>query len=122
MQIDLEAVEDLALNGAKQETIADALEFSVNLFRTHKDLKRCYKKAVAERKINLRHWQTQKAKSGDTGMLIWLGKQELGQREPKTETDVNLKENAAADEKLKTEIAAIQAGYRDEQSNAEIGD
>lgn len=93
--IDLEMVEDLASNGCKQETIADLMEFSVNLFRTHKDLKRRYKKAVAERKARLRFWQTQRAKAGDTGMLIWLGKQELGQREPKNETEIEMKNGKA---------------------------
>ena len=91
VQIDLEMVEDLAENGCKQETIADLMGFSINLFRTHKDLKRCYKKAVADRKAKLRFWQTQRAKAGDTGMLIWLGKQELGQREPKNETEIEMK-------------------------------
>lgn len=37
------------------------------------------RQAKASRKIRLRQKQYQKALEGDTGMLIWLGKQELGQ-------------------------------------------
>jgi hypothetical protein len=37
------------------------------------------REAKASRRIRLRQKQYQKALEGDTGMLIWLGKQELGQ-------------------------------------------
>ena len=32
-------------------------------------------------KLSLRHWQMNAAKSGNVQMLIWLGKQYLGQRD-----------------------------------------
>lgn len=44
---------------------------------------RIYKKARSEANTSLRRVQMEKALSGDSGMLIWLGKQLLNQREPK---------------------------------------
>ena len=41
-----------------------------------------YKKYSAEGKMSLRRWQIQAAKAGSVPMLIWLGKQWLGQSEP----------------------------------------
>ena len=40
-----------------------------------------YEKTRSERKLSLRRAQTRLAMAGNVGMLIWLGKQELGQRD-----------------------------------------
>lgn len=40
-----------------------------------------YKRHAAVGKISLRRWQWQAAKKGNTSMLIWLGKQVLGQKD-----------------------------------------
>lgn len=49
---------------------------------------RVYKKAQAESKTSIRRIQMAKALDGDNTLLIWLGKQLLGQRD-KQEQDVN---------------------------------
>lgn len=40
-----------------------------------------YKQKSSRGKISLRRWQWRRAEEGDKTMLIWLGKQELGQRD-----------------------------------------
>ena len=67
--IDLEAVEELAAEGNTQADIADALDFARGNFLNRKDVMR----------LRLRHWQVQAAKGGNIQMLIWLGRQYLGQ-------------------------------------------
>lgn len=86
-QIDLEAVEDLLSVAASQEEIADLLEFDVSLFRKRIDLITAYKKGMQGFRVNLRRQQWLRARSGDTGMLIWLGKQYLDQKD-KQDVDV----------------------------------
>lgn len=43
-------------------------------------------KGYEEMRMSLRRWQYEKAKEGSVPMLIWLGKQYLGQREKIDET------------------------------------
>lgn len=47
-----------------------------------------YKKKSAGGKISLRRWQFKSAEAGNTSMLIFLGKQYLGQKE-QVEAEVN---------------------------------
>lgn len=44
-----------------------------------------YKKKSAKGKISIRRQQFRTAEAGNVSMLIWLGKQYLGQKEPKQE-------------------------------------
>ena len=46
-----------------------------------------YKKHSADGRKALRRWQMESAKKGNATMQIWLGKQYLGQKEPKTEIE-----------------------------------
>lgn len=80
-EIDLEAVQELASEGNTQAEIAEALGFSRSTFTHRKDLTEAYYKGVAEMKLSLRHWQFNAARGGNIQMLIWLGKQYLGQRD-----------------------------------------
>lgn len=80
-QIDLEMVDELAGVGCTQEEIANLLGFERNLFNTREDLSCTYKKGIENLRASLRRQQWLRARSGDTGMLIWLGKQLLGQKE-----------------------------------------
>jgi hypothetical protein len=49
-------------------------------------------KGRAERKLKLRQKQTEVALDGNVTMLIWLGKQELGQRDSMTTLPIDLKQ------------------------------
>lgn len=59
--------------------------------RTYKDgFSEIYKRHAAVGKTSLRRWQWQAAKKGNTSMLIWLGKQVLGQKDT-VEVDADVK-------------------------------
>ena len=79
--IDLDAVQELASEGNTQEEISKALGFSRATFHNRKEVTEAYYKGVAEMKLSLRHWQFSAARGGNIQMLIWLGKQYLGQRD-----------------------------------------
>ena len=55
--------------------------FCVDLFLTRQDVREAYKRGMLSAGVSLRHYQFMQAKSGNTTMLIWLGKQYLGQRD-----------------------------------------
>ena len=48
-------------------------------YRANKKAMEAYRWGVQESKLSLRHWQFLQAKSGNVQMLIWLGKNMLGQ-------------------------------------------
>lgn len=72
-------VESLSAMGASQESIADFLSIDDETLRTH--YSSALKQGGSRVSNRLRIMQLKKAYSGNTGMLIWLGKQLLGQSE-----------------------------------------
>lgn len=88
LEIDLEMVEDLVSVGCTQEEIASIMGFERTLFNTRKELNNIYKKGMDTFRASIRRQQWLRARAGDTGMLIWLGKQLLGQREKQ---DIDMK-------------------------------
>lgn len=80
-KIDLDAVRELASEGNTQEDIADALGFARSTFGNREDLKKAYWDGMADMRLSLRHFQFKAARDGNIQMLIWLGKQFLGQKE-----------------------------------------
>jgi hypothetical protein len=83
-KLDLEKIEIYASIGCTLEEIAVMCDCS------ERTLQRRATAAIAKgherMKTSLRRWQYEKAKSGNTTMLIWLGKQFLGQRDKIDET------------------------------------
>lgn len=83
-EINLALVESLAQIGCTQEEICAVVGCSVKTLRKHA------KQEIAEggekMKVSLRRWQYAKAKEGNVAMLIWMGKQYLGQRDRIDET------------------------------------
>lgn len=63
-------------------------------------------KARARRRLDIRSWQMKAAKRGVPALLIWLGKQELGQKEL-LELDLTDKD---LDNMTDDQLAAIAAG------------
>jgi len=75
--LDEDAIAQMALDGAKNTDIADRLGVDEGTIR--KGYSEILRKKRAERRMNLRRKQYEKAIRGDTVMLIWLGKNELDQ-------------------------------------------
>lgn len=80
-QIDYELVERLAQIQCTQEEIASALGCSTKTLQRDEEFSRIYKVSMDDGRKSLRRLQWDKAKQGNTTMLIWLGKQYLGQRD-----------------------------------------
>lgn len=79
IEVDLDDVRELAAEGNTCAHIAAVLGFSKATLFARKDVRAAYDAGRAELCVNLRHWQLEAAKSGNTQMLIWLGRQYLGQ-------------------------------------------
>ena len=83
-EIDYEAVEKLAGIQCTQEELASYLGCSVDTLT--RDAKFCgiYKSAMSKGRMSLRRHQWRALESGDKTMLVWLGKQYLGQSDRQT--------------------------------------
>jgi hypothetical protein len=88
-EIDYEAVERLARIHCTQEEIASFLNLSTKTLQRDDHFCLIYKKGIDEGKKSLRRLQWELAEQGDRTMLVWLGKQYLGQRDNK---DVSVSE------------------------------
>lgn len=77
-------VESLAAMGASEDSICDFLGFDRNTLEKY--FSATLKNGKSRVSNRLRMMQLKKAYTGNTGMLIWLGKQMLGQSEKKTVT------------------------------------
>jgi len=84
--IDLERVEALAKIGATQEEIASDLGISVDTLQRRKNFAAVYKSGMDQGRMSLRHKQFNLAMAGDKTMLVWLGKQLLGQTDKREVT------------------------------------
>ena len=82
--VDLAVVEGMASVGATIAEIADFLGVSEALVR--KKARAEIAKGKATLRIKLRRAQVKKALDGNPAMLIWLGKQMLGQTDQRTVT------------------------------------
>jgi len=85
-QIDEETVERMASVGCTVEEIA--LVLGCNKRTLERRFVAVLEKGRARLKTGLRHKQVQLAMAGDKTMLVWLGKQLLGQKD-RTEAEVN---------------------------------
>lgn len=88
IELDVEKIRELSANGSTQEEIAAEMQCSVDT------LQRNYRQYLQDGflcgNISIRKAQFRKAMNGDTGMLIWLGKTRLGQKEPESTKDNSL--------------------------------
>ena len=96
LEFDLTEVEKLGMLGATAADIAAWFNCGLRTIerrmgKADGDFRRAYDKGFGRLKISLRRQQIEAAKSGNTAMLIWLGKQLLDQadkREIKEESTV----------------------------------
>ena len=86
--IDYPLVEKLGQIQCTQEEIANILDISVRTLQRDEEFCRLYKKGIESGKMSLRRFQWEEAKKGNTTTLVWLGKQYLGQREPREEVEI----------------------------------
>jgi hypothetical protein len=79
--INYATVEKLATLQCTQEEIASFLGLSIDTLT--RDAKFCgiYKTAIDKGRVSLRRHQWKALAAGNTTMLVWLGKQYLGQRD-----------------------------------------
>jgi len=120
-----------------KKTICDVLECNPNTltawcYRTYgTDFAHARDKFKSRTKLSLRQKQYQVAMSGDTNMLKWLGKQELGQAEVTTSNNVEVEDLKAisqmleiSDEELNKFTAQSEIIYNGKgvEKDAEIND
>tara|TARA_B110000438_G_scaffold303605_1_gene365923 strand:- start:3036 stop:3452 length:417 start_codon:yes stop_codon:yes gene_type:complete len=105
-QIDGEQVRKLAALHCTVDEIADILECSRDtLYRHHKEE---LEKGRAEGKMRLRTMQFKSASNGSASMLIWLGKQMLGQKDQHEVIAVDEEEKRLDDEAVDDLLKKIQ--------------
>lgn len=80
-ELDYELIEELANIQCTQDEIASCLNVNVKTLRADDKFLELYKKGQETGKKSLRRYQFDCAKKGNSAMLIWLGKQYLGQRD-----------------------------------------
>ena len=80
-EIDWEAVERLAMIQCTQQEIASFIGVDINTLRQHSEFLTIYNKGQDAGKMSLRRKQWAALEKGNNTMLIWLGKQYLGQRD-----------------------------------------
>ena len=88
--IDVEQVEKLAGLGCTNTEIASFFDVGEHVIR--KSYAEFLEKGRDKGKIRLRQWQMKAAERGKVAMLIWLGKQMLGQTDKQEITTTELPE------------------------------
>lgn len=79
IKVDRSLVEKMASWGCKNEEIAAHFRCSAQTIERRFEPE--LTKGRADLKMSLRQWQLASAKKGNVAMLIWLGKQMLGQQD-----------------------------------------
>lgn len=80
-EIEYAAVEKLAALQCTQEEIASFLGCSVDTLQADEKFSGIYKDGISKGKMSLRRHQWKALEDGNSTMLVWLGKQYLGQKE-----------------------------------------
>lgn len=99
MEIDYRLVEDLGSIMCTMNEIASILGCSTSKLEKDEEFMRVYKKALDNGKMSLRRQQYQLAMKGNCTMLIWLGRQYLGQTD-KVESEVEEDTNKTIEVKI----------------------
>lgn len=116
-EIDQTQFEKLCAICCTQKEIADFFDCSIDTInrwckRTYKlTFADTYEKKSAPGKISLRRWQFKAAEAGNTSLLIFLGKQYLGQSdrvetENKNDNTININVSAATEDDIQGDSEA----------------
>lgn len=84
--IDLKAIEAAASIGCTQEEIGYIVGCSDRTIMRREDASEAFQRGHAAMRTSLRRMQWKKAQEGNVAMMIWLGKQILGQKDRVEET------------------------------------
>ena len=116
--IDYEKAEKLAQILCTQSEIASVLGVSLPVLEHDPEFQRIHKKGLETGRASLRRMQYASASAGNPTMLIWLGKQHLGQKDQnrqevtgkdggpvKTETALNISEEVKKYARLLNDVA-----------------
>ena len=95
-KIDYELVKKLAEIQCTQEEIGNILDISVRTLQRDKEFCRIFNMSRENGKMSLKRWQFKRAEQGSDRMLIWLGKQYLGQRDVIENNNTNEIEDLSA--------------------------
>ena len=115
--IDYETAEKLAALQCTQQEIASFLKLSVDTLTRDEKFCGLYKEGIDKGRMSLRRYQWKALEEGNTTMLVWLGKQYLGQRD-KFDVDQNstvrheISELSDAElaQRIRAELAALAGG------------
>lgn len=80
----LRDIADLASEAAPVKEICRAIGCAESTFYKNEKAMEAFHAGQNDMRISLRHWQFLQAKAGNTTMLIWLGRNLLGQKEQPT--------------------------------------
>lgn len=81
LDIDLTQVEEMAEEFCTQEEIANDMDLDRNVFYRRKDVLAAFQRGKNTARMSLRHMMYNAAKSGNTTMMVFLAKNELGYRD-----------------------------------------
>lgn len=116
--IDYELVEKLSHIHCTQEEIAEILDISTRTLQKDTEFLRIYKRGINMGKMSLRRKQFEAANRGNTTMLIWLGKQFLGQKDDAEMNQIRKDELALKQKELEMKNAPPEEPDLDAYINA----
>ena len=85
-ELNLKQIQAAAAIGCTQEDIARLVGVSERTIQRRADAREAIAQGMAVMRTSLRRMQWDKAKDGNVTMMIWLGKQLLGQKDRVEET------------------------------------
>jgi predicted transcriptional regulator len=86
IELNLKQIQAAAAIGCTQEDIARLVGVSERTISRRADAREAIAQGMAVMRTSLRRMQWEKAKDGNVTMMIWLGKQMLGQKDRVEET------------------------------------
>ena len=108
--IDYELVEKLANIQCTMVEIANVLEVSLSRLEKDKEFIRVYKKGMEKGKMSLRRKQWKAVEDGSVTMMIWLGKQYLGQVEDRENNNIKKEHLEISKKELEFKLAQAEKG------------
>ena len=127
IQVDADQVRELARLGGTWDEIAGVLSIARTTFvmrMKEKKFREAYDRGIAEGNTSLRRAQYDGAVGGNTGLLVWLGKNRLNQTDRvETHNETTIHDDSNALDKLTGAVdrLASRSGSGDGASGAESG-
>lgn len=119
--IDYELVEKLANIQCTMSEIANVLGVSLSKVEKDSEFVRIYKKGMETGKMSLRRKQWKAVEDGNITMLIWLGKQYLGQVDDREMNTLKKEEVAIKKEELRLKVEQAEKGTSKEAEDILLG-